>query len=157
MGIEINPLLPGCERSIEMKKAYPVFIKQSGKDYLVYVPDMDLYTEGQDLPDAIAMARDAIGLKGMDLEDDKQILPEPSTKEAAVMKAAEDADEDFDYSDGLLTYVDVDFIAYRNRMKNRAVKKNCTIPYWLNEKAEEQGVNFSKVLQEALLQQVGNK
>ena len=42
-------------------------------------------------------------------------------------------------------------------MRNRAVKKNCTIPYWLNEKAEAMGLNFSKVLQNALIEQVGEQ
>ena len=46
-----------------MKRAYPTFIAPSGSDYLVYVPDMDIYTEGKSLTDAIEMARDAIGLK----------------------------------------------------------------------------------------------
>ena len=53
-----------------MKRAFPTFITQVGKDFLVYVPDLDLYTEGNSLTDAIEMARDAIGLKGIDLEDD---------------------------------------------------------------------------------------
>ena len=136
------------------RKAYPAFIKENAGTYLVYVPDMEAYTEGENFEDAIAMARDAIGLKGVDFEDDQKKLPAASTPAEALKKAQEDADEDFDYSDGILTYVDVDFIAYRNRMKNRAVKKNCTIPYWLSEAAEKAGVNFSKVLQEALMQKL---
>ena len=44
-----------------MKRAFPTFITQAGKDFLVYVPDLDLYTEGNSLTDAIEMARDAIG------------------------------------------------------------------------------------------------
>lgn len=138
-----------------MKKrrvAYPVFVKQAASDFLVYVPDLELYTEGSDLADAIVMARDAIGLKLLDFKDDKAGYPEASDPAAALQKAKEDADEEFDYSDGLLTYVDVDMEAYRNKLRNRAVKKNCTIPFWLNEEAERQGINFSKVLQEALIQ-----
>ena len=45
-------------------------IRWSGNDFLVYVPDMEIYTEGKDFADAIEMARDAIVLKGIDLEDD---------------------------------------------------------------------------------------
>ena len=52
-----------------MKQAYPVFIAEHGKDFLVYVPDMDIYTEGKSMVDAMEMARDAIGLKGIDMED----------------------------------------------------------------------------------------
>ena len=52
------------------RKAYPVLIKECGNDFLVFVPDLEIYTEGDSFPDAIVMARDAIGLKLMDLEDD---------------------------------------------------------------------------------------
>ena len=136
------------------RRAYPAFIKENAGGYLVYVPDMGIYTEGKSFEDAIEMARDAIGLKGMDFEDDNKPFPKMSTPEEALKKAKEDADEDFDYSDGIMTYVDVDISLYRSRMKNRAVKKNCTIPAWLSDAAEKAGVNFSKVLQEALLEKL---
>lgn len=137
-----------------MKEAYPVFVKECGNDYLIYVPDMEIYTEGKSLVDAIEMARDAIGLKGLTIEDDKKEISAPSTMETAYEKAKADADEDFDYSDGLLTLVDIDFDAYRRKADNRAVRKNVTIPNWLNIKAEEMGINFSKVLQEALKERI---
>ena len=137
-----------------MKKVYPVIIKQNGNDYLVFVPDMEIYTEGKDKFDAIVMARDAIGLKGIEIEDMNIALPEASDYDGAIALAKKDADEDFDFSDGLVTFVDVDFEAYRNKLRNRAVKKNGTIPFWLNEKAEAMGLNFSKVLQNALMEQL---
>ncbi len=136
------------------RMTYPAFVKENGGEYLVYVPDMEIYTEGKDFEDALDMARDAIGLKGVDYEDDKKVYPSMSSPQEALEKAKQDADEVFDYSDGVLIYVDVDFIAYRNKMKNRAVKKNCTIPYWLSEAAEKENINFSKVLQEALVQKL---
>ena len=139
---------------MKTREAYPVLIKQDGCSFLVYVPDLDVYTEGQDLPDAINMARDAIGLKWMDAVDDKMDFPVASTQERAIAKAKQEADEEFDFSDGILTYVDVDCELYRNKLRNRAVKKNCTIPFWLSEEAEKRGMNFSKVLQEALLQKL---
>lgn len=137
-----------------MKEAYPVFIKQHNNDFLVYVPDWNIYTEGSSFADAIAMARDAIGLKGIDFLEEQKDLPEVSTPEKAVRLATADADEDFDFTSGTLTFVDVDFTAYRNKLRNRAVKKNCTIPYWLNEKAEQMGINFSQTLQEALIARI---
>ena len=144
------------ERGVyEMKEAYPVLIKQCGKDYLVYVPDLELYTEGKSMADAMEMARDAIGLKGVDYIKDATTLPAPSNATEAIRKAKEEADEDFDYSDGVLTLVDVDFEEYRRRMRNRAVKKNCTIPYWMSEEADKRGANYSRLLQEALLAFLG--
>ncbi len=111
-----------------MKGVYPVFITPHNDLYLVYVPDLDIYTEGTNLGDAMEMARDAIGLKGIDLEDDGQALPAPSSYEGARKKAREEADADFDYSSGMLTMIDVDFLEYRKKHDNRMVKKNCTIP-----------------------------
>ena len=51
--------------------------------------------------------------------------------------------------------VDIDFSEYRKRHNNRMVKKNCTIPYYLNVEAEKEGINFSKLLQEALQKKLG--
>ena len=139
---------------MKTREAYPVLIKQDGNDFLVYVPDWDIYTEGKDFPDAIYMARDAIGLKWMDALDEKSDFPNASTKDQAIEKAKQEADEELDFSDGTLTFVDVDCELYRSKIRNRAVKKNCTIPFWLSEEAEKRGVNFSKVLQDALLEKL---
>lgn len=129
-----------------MKVAYPVLIKQSGDEFLVYIPDLDGYTEGADLADAIEMARDYIGLACMGQEND---LPEASTYKEAVKKAKKNNDI-FDYSDGLQTMVDVDLAEYRRQYDNRAVRKNCTVPYWMTVKADEAGLNYSRVLQDAI-------
>ncbi|MBR0308223.1 MAG: type II toxin-antitoxin system HicB family antitoxin [Mogibacterium sp.] len=138
-----------------MKAVYPTFIKNDGDAFLAFVPDLRIYTQGYDFYDAIEMARDAICLALVSKEDEKEIIPEASdsirAKEAAIL----DADEDLDFSDGTLTFVDVDTIGYRNKLNKRSVKKNCTIPAWLNEKAEQAGVNFSRVLQDALVEIVG--
>lgn len=138
-----------------MKGAYPILIKEYKNDFLVYVPDMELYTEGKSVADAMEMARDAIGLKGVDYIENNVEFPVPSSNEEAVQKAKEDADEVFDYSDGILTLVDVDFEDYRKRMRNRAVKKNCTIPYWMSVEADKVGINYSRVLQDAILGLIG--
>ena len=136
-----------------MKQAYPTFIAQSGEDYLVYVPDMEIYTEGKSLTDAIDMARDAIGLKGIDMEDDGKDLPQASGYSEVIQKAKADAD-DFDFTDGILTMVDVDFTAYRKRMNNKMVRRNVTLPNWMNIEAERLHLNVSKILQEALAEKV---
>lgn len=127
-----------------MKGAYKVFLKKTKNSFSVYIPDWDIYTEGTDLPDALEMARDAIGIMGIDCEDDGVDFPE--------IRDHVKTDE-FD----LESYVDVDFEAYRRKLKNLSVKKNCTIPAWLNDKAEAEGINFSKVLQEGLVNLVGSK
>ena len=44
---------------------------------------------------------------------------------------------------------------YRRKTDNKMVKKNCTIPNYLNVEAEKRGINFSRVLQEALQEKLG--
>lgn len=136
-----------------MKQVYPTFIAQYKDDYLVYVPDMDIYTEGKSMSEAIDMARDAIGLKGIDLEDDRKELPISSNYEDAFKKAKEDI-EIFDYTTGVLTLVDVDFIEYRKLKDNQMVRRNVTLPYRLNAEADRLNLNVSGVLQDALKERI---
>ena len=134
-----------------MKKAYPVFIAENKGDYLVYVPDMDIYTEAKSIVDAIDMARDAICLTGIEKENESKTVPEPSDMDTAkeITIKSEDGD-DFKYSTGICTLVDVDFEEYRKKYEDYSVKKNCTIPYRLSVEADRAGVNYSKVLRDAL-------
>lgn len=136
-----------------MKLTYPILIAQSEDDYLVYIPDMDIYTEGGSMADAMEMARDAIGLKGIDMEDEGIQIPQPSDYETALRIAGKDTEE-FDYTSGVLTLVDIDFTEYRRKKDNRAVRRNVTLPSWLNAEAEKLHINVSKVLQEALTERI---
>lgn len=126
-----------------MKNSYPIILTPDANGYTVYIPDFDIGTEGADLTDAIEMARDAVGLMGIDMEDDKKKLPEPSD----ITKVTK-ADGD------IVTLVDVDFDEYRRLDDLRTVRKNCTLPSWLNYRAENAGLNFSQVLQNALMKEL---
>ena len=126
-----------------MKVVYPTILIPDGNEYIVRIPDLGITTEGRDLADAIYMARDAIGVMWIDYEDEGEELPQP------FLKNVETSSED------IVTLVDVDLSEYRKKADNRMVKKNCTIPYYLNVEAEKQGVNFSRVLQEALITKLG--
>lgn len=122
-----------------MKSAYPIIMTQGKEFIVVFIPDFDINTQGKDVPDAIEMARDAIGLMGIDMQDDGETLPE--TSNIADVQAP---------SGGIVSLVDVDFDEYRRKNDLRVVKKNCTIPSWLNYEAERAGVNFSAILQAGL-------
>ncbi|MCI8765567.1 MAG: HicB family protein [Lachnospiraceae bacterium] len=137
-----------------MKQVYPTFILNtidgSSHPFLVCVPDMEIFTEGDTFADAIEMARDAIGLAGISMEDNKEELPVPSDQEAAIEKVKQNT-EDIDFSKGILTYVDVDFSEYRKKVDTKTVRRNVALPSWLNYEAEHAGINVSRVLQEALM------
>lgn len=121
---------------------YPVVLSKNDDGYFVTVPDFTVNTEGKDVADAIAMARDAIGINVLQLEDEGKAAPEPYSRSYQMQ------------DDDILTLVDIDMTEYRNKYENRAVKKNCTIPYRLNADAEKAGINFSQLLQEALKQKL---
>ena len=141
-----------------MKQAYPTFIldtkDNSEHPFLVCVPDMEIFTEGDSLADAIEMARDAIGIAGISMEDNGDAIPSPSSQDAAVLKARQNA-EVVDFSTGIMTYVDVDFSEYRRKTDTKTVRRNVALPSWLNYEAEHAGVNVSRILQEALMNTLG--
>lgn len=138
-----------------MKQVYPTFILNTNDGsvhpFLVCVPDLEIFTEGDTFADAIEMARDAIGLTGISMEDHNEELPLPSAQEAALEKVRQDTEE-VDFSKGVLTYVDVDFSEYRKKVDNKTVRRNVALPSWLNYEAEHAGINVSRVLQEALVE-----
>lgn len=122
-----------------MKNTYPIVLIPDNPGFVVCIPDFNINTEGNDLTEAIEMARDAIGLMGITLEDDNQPLPSPSSFEKVKTEPGE-----------FVTFVDVDFSDYRRKNELRSVKKNCTLPGWLCYEAEKANINFSAVLQAAL-------
>ena len=137
-----------------MKQVYPTFILNTNDNsehpFLVCVPDLDIFTEGDSFADAIEMARDAIGAAGISMEDNGEELPVPSKQEAALKKVKQDT-EIVDFSEGILTYVDVDFSEYRRKIDTKTVRRNVALPSWLNYEADQAGVNVSRILQEALM------
>lgn len=133
-----------------MRNVYPVIftpLNDKKDTVLVEVPDLKILTEGFGMADAMYMARDAIGLKGMGYEDDGRDIPKPSelsTIDASKGTFAEDGK-------GYVSLVDIDFVEYRCKVDNKTVRRNVTLPNWLNQEAEKAHLNVSRVLQEALM------
>ncbi len=126
-----------------MKKlAYPVIFEKDYDGYFVTVPDLGVNTQGDTLADAINMARDLISLYILDKTEDGKTFVKPNTNNFKLPKNA------------IVSYVDVDIDIYSKKFGTKTVKKNCTIPAWLNAKAEEMNINFSKTLQDALIKKV---
>ncbi len=127
-----------------MKNSYPVVLTPCEGGYVVYIPDFNINTEGDTLTEAIEMARDAIGLIGIDMEDDKKALPTPSEINAVTKETKND----------IVTLVDVDFSEYRRQNDMRTVRRNVTLPSWLDFEARKSGLNVSAVLQKALKEEL---
>lgn len=122
-----------------MKQAYPITIQRDENFYVVFVPDFEINTQGETIAEAMEMARDAIGMCGCYKQDENMEIPAPSKMEAIPKN---DSD--------IVTLVDVDFEEYRRKHEMRTVRKNVSLPSWLNEEAERANINFSAVLQNAL-------
>ena len=128
-----------------MRYVYPaVFTPEENGQFTVNFPDLEsCYTCGDDLGDALYMAEDVLAMTLVSYENNSTPIPTPSKKLSL---------EDSEFQN----FIACDTDSYRKQNMNRAIKKTLTIPEWLNEKALAQGINFSQVLQEALLEKVGS-
>lgn len=96
-----------------MKAAYPVIFTDIGDGYMAYMPDFEINTQGDTLAEAVEMARDAMGIIGIDMEDDGKELPCPSAAAGFVL------DEK-----SFVSMVDIDFAEYRRENDLRTAHQN---------------------------------
>ena len=134
-----------------MKRAYPTILTKVNNTILVEVPDMEILTEGTEVSNAIEMARDAIGIAGISMQDHGDDIPEPSECDCIDVSKGTFAS----VGEGILTLVDIDFDVYRKKNDMKMVRRNVSLPNWLNNAAEEAHLNVSGVLQEALKSKLG--
>lgn len=127
-----------------MKTAYPVVLSKGEKYIVAFVPDFNINSQGKDYAEVIEMVRDAIGIMGIDMEDNNEKLPVPSD----IINVIED------YNEKLITLVDVDFDEYRRKNELKTVRRNVSLPSWLNVEAERAGINVSAILQVALMKEL---
>ena len=127
-----------------MKLAYPaIFYPWEDEDrqgFTVEVPDLPgCVSEGDSLAEAIIMGTDAAsGWVLTELEDGKPIPPASPIKKIRPEPG------------GFVSMLMLDMDAYAEKYGSKAVRKNLTIPAWLNAYAELKHINFSKVLQDSL-------
>jgi predicted RNase H-like HicB family nuclease len=118
-----------------MIKAYPIILTPDTGGYVVTVPDLEINTQGEDLADALYMARDAIGAWGICQQDAGRAIPEPS-----VIEPTHDAGE-------FVSWVDIDFGKYRRASDMTSERTNITLPRYLKNLANDAGLNLSQELQ----------
>ncbi len=126
-----------------MKLVYPAcfYPCENNPGFTVEVPDLPgCITEGATLADAIRMAEDVASGWVLDKLEDGKPVPKGSSLQ----------DVHPDAPDGFASLLVLDMDAYAGKYGKKAVRKNLTIPAWLNTFAEKRGVNFSQVLTDAL-------
>lgn len=128
---------------MSMDIAYPAILypmEDNPRGYTVEVPDLPgCVTEGKDLAQALLMARDAIGGWVLDELEAGRRAPVPS-----------DPRDIRPEEGGFVSCVAVDMDDYAARYGSKCVRKNVTLPGWLETWAEGAGVNYSRVLTDAL-------
>lgn len=130
------------------KYSYPCVITYDKNDSMYYVnfPDLeDCFTDGESLEEALYNAKDVLGLVLYAKEENNiEILP-PENKPI------------FTKENQSISYISVWMPLVRDEIENKSIKKTVTIPKWLNDLAEENNVNFSKILQVSLKKYLGVK
>ena len=132
-----------------MKVVYPAIWLKDENNIVIYIPDLEAWTFGENLTDAIHMARDRIAMDVAIREEKGEDIPAPSSY-AGIRSKVSGAESSYDLTSGEITLVDADSTRYLKRKAPKMAKKNCTIPAYLKDEAERAGINFSQVLQEAL-------
>ena len=132
-----------------MKKLfYPaVFIPEDDGGFSVFFPDIPgCNTCGDTIEQAYEMAFEALGLVLSYMEDNKEPILSASKPQDVKLEEGQ-----------FLAVIEFDMIAYKRKTNSRAVKKTLTIPSWLNDIALEKNVNFSQVLQDALIEMIESR
>ena len=132
-----------------MKFVYPAIFTPCKElsGYTVQFPDLPgCITEGRDLAEAIEMGADAASGWILDEMEDGNDFPAPSD-----FKSISCPDDSF------INLIVLDIDSYSEKYGAKTVRKNITIPAWLNTYGEKKGINFSKVLQDALIESAHHK
>ena len=126
-----------------MQLTYPAcFYPDNERDgaYAVVVPDLPgCVSGGNTLAEAILMSTDAASGWVLDELEDGKPAPKASPLESIIPDPG-----------GFVSMLALDMDAYAEKYGEKAVRKNLTIPAWLNTFAENNHINFSKVLQDSL-------
>lgn len=127
------------------KLFYPTLFHTADEGgFWISFPDFpDCLTQGETMEEAYNMAVDALGLCITDLLKKHTALPSPSSPMEITPE-----------EDSVLLIVEFDLLEYRRKHNSKAVKKTLSIPEWLNEEALALNINFSAVLQEALIEKI---
>lgn len=122
-----------------MKKVYPAIFEKDPVGYGIYFPDVEgAVTQAETILEGLEVASDALGIMLGDLVERNLPLPEPST----MKEISYDPETEF------ATLVSVELDDYLKDVK--IDKKTIKIPHWLNVRATNEGINFSKTMTEAL-------
>ena len=112
--------------------------------YSVWLHDISgCVSQGETLAEVVENIKDALGLYYEDATEGNSVLPAPSAPNSAELEPGE-----------FVVVVEFSPSEYLQTRSTKAVKKTLSIPAWLNSMAEAQQINFSAVLQSALVERL---
>lgn len=134
-----------------MDEVYPVIFTETAEKgtVLVYIPSIEGMTEGENIADAIAMAKDYICNALFDKKDSE--IPAAKKIDEIDLKSS----PFYDCGKSFVSLVDVDLKSFRQREKSKSVRRNITLPQWLDDMASEANLNVSAIAQGALKKELG--
>lgn len=108
-------------------------------------PDLDGCLSCADTTEeALRQAKEALGLHLWGLEQDEEEIPQPTPITNLALTSEE-----------IPALIEVFMPPIRERINQKFVKKTLSLPAWLAAKAEEDGVNCSKLFQNASMEYLG--
>lgn len=119
---------------------YPAVFTKQEESVSVTFPDLPgCVTSAPTVEEGFITAKEAMAQHLYTLEEDGVEIPEPSD-----VTAIHKEENQF------VTVIEAWMPPFRKKMENQAVKKTLTIPKWLDDAAKSAGLNYSRILQDAL-------
>lgn len=125
---------------------YPAIVHEENNQYWIEFPDLEgCFSSGNSFEEAYINAKDALGMY-LDQENDayERYINKPSEMKTIIEK----------FPDQRVLLIEFNSLEYARKYRTKAVKKTLSIPQWLNDEAIKQNINFSSILQEALIEKL---
>ena len=128
-----------------MKYVYPALFVVEDDGIIVTFPDLDdTFTDGATMQEAFENAEDVLNLMLWNREEEKEVIPPPSSPEQVSMPQG-----------ATLAMIKADTLAYRKLHDTKTIRRSITIPSWLDTLARERNINFSQLMQNAIRRECG--
>ena len=127
-----------------MKYQYPALLTKEDNGFVVKFIDFDdVFTQGQTITEAVENGEDVLNLMLCDKEENEFVIPKPSSLDTIDTP-----------KDAFVLLIKADTVRYRMMLDKKTVRKNVSVPSWLNQLALRQNLNFSYLLQKALMKEL---
>lgn len=126
------------------KYIFPAVLNFADDGISIEFPDLEgCLPCAENIEDAVKNAKEAMLLHLYGMEEDNEEIPEPTPINAITLEKNQS-----------MLLVEAYMKPFREKMHRKFVKKTLSIPAWINSEAENAGINFSQVLQEAIVERL---